>query len=431
MPRTRVVATLGPVSRDAATITALIDAGVDVFRLNFSHGSQAEHGETIATIRRIAGDRHVAILQDLAGPKLRLRHPVAGQPGDTVEIELPVTVRKGDPILLADGIMQLEVIDTRHARVIVGGEVPPGKGMNFPSSELEISSLTPKDLDDLRFGVECGVDLVGVSFVRRPSDLEPVRAAGLPAIAKIETAHAVARMAEIVEAADGIMVARGDLGVEIPIERVPVVQKELIARANRAAKPVITATQMLRSMVDSLLPTRAEATDVANAVLDGSDAVMLSEETAVGRYPVEAVRVMERILGQAEPLLTPRLDPGGRDVPDRITRAACEMAQQIGAAAIVVPTLSGRSARMVARHRPSVPIIALVPDAAVRRRLSLVWGVTAVATATVADGRTLLDGLAAPVRATGLLPAGSTVVVTAGLPFGTSGGTNLLHVTTV
>jgi len=431
MARTRIVATLGPASRTEATVTALMKAGVDVFRLNFSHGSQAEHGETIATIRRIAGDRHVAILQDLAGPKLRLKHPVAGKPGDVVDIELPATVRTGDPILLADGVMQLEVIDTRHARVVVGGDIPVGKGMNFPSSELDISSLTPKDLDDLRFGVEHGVDLVGVSFVRRPSDLDPVRAAGMPAIAKIETAHAVSRMAEIVEAADGIMVARGDLGVEIPIERVPVVQKELIARANRAAKPVITATQMLRSMVDSLLPTRAEATDVANAVLDGSDAVMLSEETAVGRYPVEAVCMMERILVQAEPLLAPRLDPGGRDVPDRITRAACEMAQQIGAAAIVVPTLSGCTARMVARHRPSVPIIALVPDAAVRRRLSLVWGVTAVATPTVADGRTLLEGLPEPVRATGLLPAGSTVVVTAGLPFGTPGGTNLLHVTTV
>jgi pyruvate kinase len=431
MARTRVVATLGPVSRNEATITALIDAGVDVFRLNFSHGSQAEHGETIATIRRVAGDRQVAILQDLAGPKLRLRHPVAGQPGDTVDIELPATVRKGDPILLADGIMQLEVIDTRHARVIVGGEVPVGKGMNFPSSELDISSLMPKDLDDLRFGVEHGVDLVGVSFVRRASDLDPVRKAGVPAIAKIETAHAVGRMAEIVEAADGIMVARGDLGVEIPIERVPVVQKELIARANRAAKPVITATQMLRSMVDSLLPTRAEATDVANAVLDGSDAVMLSEETAIGRYPVEAVRVMERILGQAEPLLAPRLDPGGRDVPDRITRAACEMAQSIGAAAIVVPTLSGFTARLVARHRPAMPIIALVSDAVVRRRLSLVWGVTPVAVPAFADAEDLLEHLGAPVRSTGLVAAGSSVVVTAGLPLGTPRCANLLHVVVV
>jgi pyruvate kinase len=431
MARTRVVSTLGPASRDEATITALIDAGVDVFRLNFSHGSQAEHGETIATIRRVAGDRHVAILQDLAGPKLRLRHPVAGEPGDTVEIELPATVRKGDPILLADGIMQLEVIDTRHARVIVGGDVPVGKGMNFPSSELEISSLTPKDLDDLRFGVEHGVDLVGVSFVRRASDLDPVRAAGVPAIAKIETAQAVGRMAEIVEAADGIMVARGDLGVEIPIERVPVVQKELIARANRAAKPVITATQMLRSMVDSLLPTRAEATDVANAVLDGSDAVMLSEETAVGRYPVEAVRVMERILGQAEPLLAPRLDPGGRDVPDRITRAACEMAQSIGAAAIVVPTLSGFTARLVARHRPAMPIITLVSDPVVRRRLSLVWGVTPVAVPAFADAKDLLDHLGHAVRSTGLVTAGSSVVVTAGLPLGTPRSANLLHVVVV
>jgi pyruvate kinase len=209
------------------------------------------------------------------------------------------------------------------------------------------------------------------------------------------------------------------------------VQKELIALANRAAKPVITATQMLRSMVDSLLPTRAEATDVANAVLDGSDAVMLSEETAVGRYPVEAVRVMERILGQAEPWLVPRLDPGGREVPDRITRAACEMAQSIGAAAIVVPTLSGYTARLVARHRPAMPIIALVSDAAVRRRLSLVWGVTAVAVPAFADAKELLEHLGQSVRSTGLAPAGSTVVVTAGLPLGTPRNANLLHVAVV
>lgn len=431
MARTRVVATLGPASRGEETIAALIDAGVDVFRLNFSHGSHAEHGETIGTIRRVAGDRHVAILMDLGGPKLRLRHPVAGKPGDVVDIELPARVRAGDPILLADGMMQLEAIDTRHARVIVGGDIPPGKGMNLPSSELDIASLTPKDHDDLRFGVERGVDLVGVSFVRRASDLAPVRAAGVPAIAKIETAQAVGRMAEIVEAADGIMVARGDLGVEIPIERVPIVQKELIALANRAAKPVITATQMLRSMVDSLLPTRAEATDVANAVLDGSDAVMLSEETAVGRYPVEAVCMMERILGQAEPLLAPRLDPGGRDVPDRITRAACEMAQSIGAAAIVVPTLSGFTARLVARHRPAMPIIALVSDVVVRRRLSLVWGVTPVAVPAFADAKDLLDHIGPAVRSTGLVPAGSAVVVTAGLPLGTPRNANLLHVVVV
>jgi pyruvate kinase len=431
MARTRVVATLGPASRDEAMIVALVKAGVDVFRLNFSHGTQAEHATTIATIRRVTTHRNTAILQDLGGPKLRLKTPVRGKPGETVDIALPATVRAGDTVLLADGVMQLEVIDAAHARVIVGGDIPAGKGINLPSSHLDISSLTPKDEDDLRFGVAHGVDLVGVSFVRRAEDLASVRATGLPVVAKIETAQAVTRMSEIVAAADAIMVARGDLGVEIPIERVPVVQKELIALANRAAKPVITATQMLRSMVDSLLPTRAEATDVANAVLDGSDAVMLSEETAIGRHPVEAVQIMQRILGQAEPLIAPRLDAGGRDVADRITRAAVEMAEQIGAAAIVVPTLSGFTARMVARHRPRMPVIALVADDAVRRRLALVWGITVVAVPRYADAKAMLDRFAEPVRATGLVPGGGTVVVTAGLPFATPGTANLLHVATV
>jgi pyruvate kinase len=431
MARTRVVATLGPASRDEATITALVEAGVDVFRLNFSHGTHEEHGTTIAAIRRAAGARNVGILQDLAGPKLRLTHPVSGKPGDVVEIDLPPSVRPGDPLLLADGLMQLEVVDVRRARVIVGGDIPAGKGMNLPSSDLDIASLTQKDEADLRFGVEHGVDAVGVSFVRRATDLAPVRAAGLPVIAKIETAQAVIRMAEIVAAADGIMVARGDLGVEIPIERVPVVQKELIALANRSAKPVITATQMLRSMVDSLLPTRAEATDVANAVLDGSDAVMLSEETAIGRYPVQAARMMERIIAQAEPLITPRTDQGGRDVADRITRAAVEMAREIGAAAIVVPTLSGFTVRMVARHRPPMPVIALVADGAVCRRTAFVWGVTAVTVPALADAKSVLDTFAEHVRPTGLVPAGGTVVVTAGWPFAKPGQANMLHVATV
>jgi pyruvate kinase len=431
MARTRVVATLGPASRDATTIAALATSGVDVFRLNFAHGTHAEHGRTIETIRRVVTDRNVAILQDLGGPKLRLTHPVCGKAGDVVDLDLPPSVRAGDPVLLADGLMQLEVIDARRARIVVGGDIPAGKGMNLPSSDLDIPSLTPKDEEDLRFGLEHGVDLVAVSFVRRADDLAPVRAKGVPVVAKIETAHAVARMVEIVAAADAIMVARGDLGVEIPIERVPVVQKELIGLANRGAKPVITATQMLRSMVDGLLPTRAEATDVANAILDGSDALMLSEETAVGRHPVQAVEVMRRIARQAEPLIAPHADAGGREVSERITRAAFEMAQHVGAAAIVVPTLSGYTARMVARHRPRMPIIALVPEERVCRRLALVWGVTVVPVPRFADGKEVLASFAEPVRATGLVPAGSTVVVTAGWPLAKPGSANLLHVATL
>ena len=281
MPRTRVVATLGPASW--SRVAELIAAGVNVFRVNFSHGTRAEHARVIEEIRRQAGERPVATLVDLAGPKLRLRHDVRGDAGEIVALELPPTVRAGDPVLLADGVMQLEVVDVTRARVVVGGAVAAGKGLNLPSSRLDMPALTDKDREDLAFAVAHGVDAVALSFVGRAADLAEARAAGLPVIAKIERAEAVRNMEEILAAADGVMVARGDLGVEIAIERVPVVQKHLVALANAAAKPVITATQMLRSMVESALPTRAEATDVANAVYDGTDAVMLSEETAIGR----------------------------------------------------------------------------------------------------------------------------------------------------
>jgi pyruvate kinase len=429
--RTRIVATLGPASRDEARVRALVEAGVDVFRLNFSHGTHDEHAATIATIRRVAGTRPTAILQDLAGPKLRIRHPVRGAPGDVIPLELPASVRAGDPVLLADGLMQLEVVDPRHARVIVGGDIPAGKGLNLPSSDLDIASLTSKDHDDLRFGVEHGVDFVGVSFVRRASDLDVARASGLPVVAKIETAQAVANMNDIVASADAIMVARGDLGVEIPIERVPIVQKQLIALANAAAKPIITATQMLRSMVESLLPTRAEATDVANAVLDGTDAVMLSEETAIGKHPIESVRMMERIVAQAEPLLTLRTETSSSEPADLVPLAACAMARRVGAAAIVVPTLSGFTARRVARHRTPIPVIALTSDERVRRRLSLAWGVTTMPAPPDTAAAHILDTFRAPVLATGLVAAGATVVVTASWPFSKAGAANLLHVATL
>jgi pyruvate kinase len=430
MARTRIVATLGPATASVEGIRALLEAGVDVFRLNFSHGSHEEHGRSIETIRSLAGDRPVAILQDLAGPKLRLARAVSGKPGDVVEIGLPATVRPKDPVLLADGLMQLEVVDAGHARVLVGGDIPAGKGINLPSSRLDIPALTAKDLDDLRFGVACGVDFVALSFVRQAADLEPAQAAGIPVVAKIERAEAVERMDEIVRAADGIMVARGDLGVEIPIERVPVVQKELIARANLAGKPVITATQLLRSMVDSPLPTRAEATDVANAVLDGTDAVMLSEETAIGRYPTEAVRMLSRIATEAERLLVPRPGVPSSAVADTIAAAACTIAERVGAAAIVVLTRSGFTARSVARHRPRVPILALTGDEAVRRRLSLVWGVTAVASTWYADAEAMVSGLRDVLCPAGLVREGATIVVTAGWPLTRPAITNLVHVTT-
>jgi pyruvate kinase len=357
---------------------------------------------------------------------------VKGNPGDVVPIALPVSVRVGDPVLLADGVMQLEVVDAGHGRVIVGGDVPAGKGVNLPSSRLEdLPALTAKDRDDLRFGMSQGVDWVALSFVRRVSDLDEVKASGVPVIAKFEKAEALENLAEIVRAADAVMVARGDLGVEIAIERVPIVQKELIAAANRDAKPVITATQMLRSMVDSPFPTRAEATDVANAVLDGTDTVMLSENTAVGRYPVEAVGVMRRILGEAERILPARAGEPPADVAGMIAEAACTLAERIEARGIVVPTRSGFTARHVAAHRPRVPIIALTPDEAVRRRLSLVWGVVACAAPRFPDAGAVFGGFRDVVRATGLVPAGAPVVITGGWPFALAGTTNLVHVTTL
>src|SRR5689334_18601073 len=430
MARTRIVATVGPATASDVALAALLDAGVDVFRMNFAHGTQAEHGRVIDAVRRLAAGRPVAIVQDLGGPKLRTERPVRGAPGDVVPIALPPTVRAGDPVLLADGLMQLEVVDAGRARVVVGGDIPAGKGINLPSSRLDLPALTEKDRDDLRFGVAQGVDYVSLSFVREASDLDDVKTAGLPVVAKIETAEATRHLPEIVRAADAVMVARGDLGVEIPIERVPVVQKQLIAVANRAAKPVITATQMLRSMVTSPLPTRAEATDVANAVLDGTDAVMLSEETAVGRFPLEAVRLMGRILTEAEGILAPRSGTAPDDEPAAlIADAAVEMAERVRAQGIVVPTRSGATARRVASHRPRVPIVALTPDETIRRRLSLAWGVTALTVPWFRDTDAMLAGFRAPVRATGLVADGASVVVTGGWPFGGPAATNLVHVT--
>jgi pyruvate kinase len=429
MTRTRIVATLGPATSSSEKIRALIEAGVDVFRLNFSHGKHEEHEQRIRAIRKLAGDRPISILQDLCGPKLRLKKPVKGAPGEVVDLELPPTVRAGDPVLLADGIMQLEVVDAKRSRVVTGGEIPAGKGINLPSSQLDIPSLTEKDRVDLAFGVQQGVDYVALSFVRRASDLDEVKKTGIPVVAKIEKPEAVQRIEEIVRAADAVMVARGDLGVEIPIERVPVVQKRVIALANREGKAVITATQMLRSMVTSPQPTRAEATDVATAVLDGTDAVMLSEETAMGEYPVEAVRMMDRILGEAEPLLAPRRDVLGPDPADALAHAACLLAERVGAAALVVLTSTGFTARKVACYRPRIPVLVLTNSEAVRRRMQLVWGVKALPAPWFTETAPVLERFRDSVH--GHLPAGSTVVVTAGWPFARPGTTNLVHVTTV
>ena len=413
--RTKIVATIGPASRSPARLAALVHAGVDVVRLNMSHGTQAEHGEVIARVGRAVAraGRPVAILLDLAGPKIRTGTLAGGRPirlvagarliltpqtiaGD--EHRLSVThrglardVAPGARVLVDDGRLALRVRRVRgrevECEVVAGGLLGEHKGVNLPDTEVAVPALTAKDRADLRFGLARGVDFVALSFVRRPADLAAVRremaragagagtGAAVPVIAKLEKPQAIARLDDILDVADGVMVARGDLGVEMPAEDVPVLQKAIIRRANAARVPVITATQMLESMVESVRPTRAEASDVANAIYDGTDAVMLSEETAVGRYPVEAVRMMARIAERAEEGMLGAGAGGGTAVcsvppvvrlaashPRAVAAAVVAIAREAGASAIVVFTLSGATAGLVAKERPPMPVVAITPD---------------------------------------------------------------------
>jgi len=413
--RTKIVATLGPATDSATRIRELMEAGVDVFRLNFSHGSHDEHARRAARIRRIARglSANVCILQDLQGPKIRTGRLKDGQPallapgtrltittravvGDATRVStsyraLPRDVRVGDRILLDDGLLELRVVgrtrESVRCEVVVGGPLGEHKGINLPGVLVSAPALPPKDRRDLAFGLKLGVDAVALSFVRRAAEVRLaqrlIRRLGhdAPVIAKIEQPEAVDDLDAILEASDGVMVARGDLGVEMPPEQVPVLQKRIIREANRRGKPVIVATQMLESMVRNPRPTRAEASDVANAIFDGADAVMLSAETSVGRYPVEAVRMMVRIAEAAETVF--RRDRSGDSqrgrlhVPAALADAAVRAAEDIGAAAIVVFTISGATARLVAQRRPSCPIHAFCPEPAAARRLALVWGVEA------------------------------------------------------
>ncbi len=427
--RTKIVATVGPASSSKEALLALVEAGVDVFRLNFSHGTFAEHGGVIERIRTVSGSRDIAILQDLAGPKLRLDRKIEGEAGDIVELTLPDGVAPGDPVLLGDGVMLLEVVGDDRARVVTGGCVAAGKGINLPSSALQLPALTDEDREALAFGVDHGVDMVALSFVTRAADLVDVKKAGVPVIAKIERAGAIGHIEEILHAADGIMVARGDLGVEIPFEQVPIVQKRIIELANRNAKPVITATQMLLSMVHSRMPTRAEVADVANAALDGTDAVMLSEETAVGDNPVAAVQAMDRILSEVQPLILPK-DTRPAGAARLIAAAACDTAAAIGAKAVVVATRSGASARRVASRRPDMPVLALSANARVRRSLALLWGIHAVPVDSDFSP-TDLDSFRSELLATNLVGPGDSVVVTGGWSGDDEGATNLIHVATL
>ena len=464
--KTKIVCTLGPATESAEGIASLIEAGMDVVRLNFSHGDREDHRQKIRRIREVSKSvgREVGILQDLGGPKIRLGElpeegvnleagatislGVEGQVGDGV---LPVSypyllddVGIGERILLADGLAELEVRDVKNDRllceVLIGGTVTSRKGVNLPQANLRVAAFTEKDRADLEVGLEEGVDFVALSFVRHEDDLAPVRERisqqDRPPmlIAKIEKPQAVDRLQPILEAVDGAMVARGDLGVEMPPEKVPMIQKNIIAAARRAGRPVITATQMLRSMVDSPRPLRAEASDVANAVLDGTDAVMLSEETAIGNYPVEAVRVLHRVALEAEPeidhaeMLSDSQSPSVPDVTGAISRAACELASDISASAIVTTTASGGTARLVARLRPATPVLAMTTSVAVARQLCLSWGVRAALSEETEKTEILGHAIVAELTRLGLQKRGNRVVVTAGLPLGYSDSTNVIRV---
>jgi pyruvate kinase len=467
MPRTKIVCTIGPASRSAERLEQLVRAGMDVARLNFSHGTQAEHLEVIHALRRIAHDlgRPVAILQDLAGLKIRIGAIAggsltleAGAPlslttrpilGSSREIavgypHLTQDVQPGDTLLLSDGEIELEVLAVDadvQCRVITGGTLTSRKGLNLPGRSITAPTFTDKDRDDLAFGLRHAVDWVALSFVRTADDVRNVRSmirdhgstAGL--VAKIETQLALTNIEEIVAWVDGVMVARGDLGVAIPLATVPRVQKTVIRRVNRAGIPVITATHMLRSMQDSPRPTRAEATDVANAVLDGSDALMLSEETAIGRFPRQAVMTMAAIATDAEscfPSATwmDRFETGG-PLPETVARAACTMAAETRAAAIVACTESGTTARRVSQYRPAVPILAATPRAETYRRLALVWGVTPLLTQPRPTTDAVIDAALGAALAVARLQRGDTVVIVAGVPAGQPGSTNLIKVATV
>ena len=469
MRRTKIVATIGPASRDPEVLVRMVDAGMDVARLNFSHGSAEEHAETVRLVRDAANraGRSVAILQDLPGPKLRIGKLVDGiaelKPGDEVTFVcgdhdadgdsrrmyiswagLADTVQPDEIIYLADGAVRLRVATTRpgdgeiDARVEIGGSVASRQGLNIPGETAALPSVPEEDLGHLRTGEQIGVDLVGISFVRRADDIEFVRKhTRLPLIAKIEKPQAVQRAEEIVRASDCVMVARGDLGIELRIEEVPIVQKQIISLAGALARPVITATQMLDSMVSSARPTRAEVTDVANAILDGTDAVMLSQESAVGQYPVGSVAMLASIAERTE-LTAPyrewnerRVRRDRRDPAYTLAYTACRAAHELGLAALVCPTPSGRSARLISAHRPTVPIYALSPGRETVRRCGLMWGVEAASIKRIEVTEELIFESARRVVELGWVKPGERVGVTAGLPSGKPGTTSLLQIQTV
>ncbi len=465
--RTKIVCTIGPATQDPDQLAALVDAGMDVARLNLSHGEPEWHRRTIELVRRISAERKrpVGVMLDVPGPKLRIgkipNGPVfldsgsvirlvpGDAPGDAGEISvnyapLADEVEPADRIFVGDGDVELQVESIeRHAvscRVISGGPVSSHKGMNFPTRTLSIPTITPADRAAIQLGVEAGVDFVALSFVRTAEDIDPARGVilecggNLPVIAKIEKHEAMQHLEEIIEGSDGLLVARGDLALEIPLEEVPRAQKRIIRSANAAGKPVITATQMLRSMVTASRPTRAEATDVANALYDGTDAVMLSEETAVGSNPVGAVNIMRRICMATERdmerhALDRSLPTERRDsVPDVVAAAAGLVARLLDVAAILVPTRTGGTAIKMSEFRPRQPILAISTHPATVGRLTLTWGVIPLLGNEVPTHEAMLAEAEATALDEGLLQEGDLVVITAGFPVGGPGSTNTVTV---
>ncbi|MBO0656506.1 pyruvate kinase [Streptomyces triculaminicus] len=468
MRRAKIVCTLGPATDSYEQIKALVEAGMDVARFNLSHGTYAEHEARYQRVRKAADEtgRNIGILADLQGPKIRLGRfregPVLLERGDefTITVEegvegdrhhcgttyegLAGDVTQGERILVDDGRVTLEVIEVRGPRVktivIEGGMISDHKGLNLPGVAVSVPALSEKDIDDLRWALTTGADVIALSFVRTGHDIHDVHRVmdeegrRLPVIAKIEKPQAVQNLDDIIAAFDGIMVARGDLGVEMPLEKVPIVQKRAIKLAKRNAKPVIVATQMLDSMIDASRPTRAEASDVANAVIDGTDAVMLSGETSVGNYPIETVKTMGRIVEAAEedvlakglPPLTERSKP--RTQGGSVARAAAEMGDFLGAKFLVAFTQSGDTVRRLSRYRSPIPLLAFTPEPATRSQLNLTWGVETFLGPMVQTTDEMVEQVDEYLLRIGRCRKGDMVIITAGSPPGTPGTTNLVRV---
>ncbi|WP_299486829.1 pyruvate kinase [Acaryochloris sp. IP29b_bin.137] len=465
--RTKIVATVGPAIANPDMLRAVIEAGATTLRLNFSHGTHDDHLRSIRLIRQLSYEMNqpVAILQDLQGPKIRLgkfaNGPITLQKGDPFALtsqtipgtqtssmvtysKLAEEVSVGATILLDDGRVEMvvESVDqstkTLHCRVVVGGKLSDSKGVNFPGVYLSVKALTDKDREDLQFGLAQGVDWIALSFVRNPADMieikEIIANAGksIPVIAKIEKHEAITQMEEILNLCDGVMIARGDLGVELPAEDVPILQKRLIATANRLGIPVITATQMLDSMVNSPRPTRAEVSDVANAILDGTDAVMLSNEAAVGNYPVEAVATMakiaERIDYEKSIQTINALDTSETAIPNAISQAVGHIAAQLKAKAILTFTKTGSTGRNVSKYRPNIPILAVTPHVEVARQLQMVWGVQPLLVLNLPSIDKTLQASLSVAQEKGLVEEGDLVVITAGTLQGVAGSTDFIKV---